>query len=175
MNDLSIGEAEAKRASSLDEFAGLVMDALREISNTEWIYHEMIKNRQHNSTHCLIFITRNIRGAEKFLDAQYQLKEQAKANQAQATFDFLEDIDMKSILGFVERDKKYDNVSLFEIGIKAGLLPKQINKELKILEENGKLAVEAIGNNKRKRKGYYINHNKHKAGDRVVSILFKQG
>ena len=174
LRELNIGEAEAKKAANLSDFAELVLDALQNISGTEWLYKEMIKNRQFNSTHCLFFITRNILGAAKFLEAQYKLKEQAKANQAQPTFDFLEDIDTRSILSFIERDRPYDNTQLFELGIKAGLLPKQLNKELKKLEETGIVSVTAFSGKERKQKGFYINYEKYKAKDKMVSVLFKK-
>lgn len=135
----------------------------------------MIKNKQFNSQHCLIYITRNILGAQKFLEAQYQLKEQAKAGQAQTEFAFIEDLDARSLFTFIERGRPYDNVQLYEIGIKAGILPKQINKELKTLEENGKLSVTAFPGKVRQRKGYYINYEKYKAQDRIVSFVFAKG
>jgi three-Cys-motif partner protein len=174
LRDLNIGEKEAKNAVDLEAFAELVIDALRSISDTEWIYKEMIKNKQFNSQHCLIYITRNILGAQKFLEAQYQLKEQTKASQAQTEFAFLEDLDARSILPFIECGKPYDNVQLYEIGIKAGLLPKQLNKELKRLEENGKLVVTPCEGQNRKGKAYYIDY-KYRTQDRKVSILFNEG
>lgn len=175
LHDLEIGETEAKKARTLEDFAELVLDALQNMAGTEWLYKEMIRNRQYNSTHCLIFITRNILGAAKFLEAQYKLKEQSKANQAQITFDFLEDIDTRSVLAFVERDRPYDNTQLYEIGIKAALLPKQLNKELKKLEETGMVTVTAFGGKERKRKGFYIDYDRHKTKDKMVSIIFKKG
>lgn len=174
LRDLSIGEAEAKKAKTLEDFSELVLDALQIISGTEWLYKELIRNRQYNSTHALFFITRNILGAEKFLDAQYKLKEQSKANQAQITFDFLEDVDARSVLSFVELGRPYDNTQLFEIGIKAGLLSKQLNKQLKKLEEDDKISVTPFVGKERKQKGFYINYEKYKTKDRMVSIVFKK-
>ncbi len=175
LHDLSIGEADAIKANSVEEFTELVMDALQHISGTEWIYKEMIENRTHNSKYCLIYITRNILGAEKFLEAQYQLKEKLKANEAQAEFDFVEDLEKRSILDFIERERLYDNVNLYKIGIQVGLLPKQLNNELKSLENNAMVAITPYKDKERKKKGFYINYKNYKAQDSIVSIMFKRG
>lgn len=174
LHDLKIGEAQAKQTNSPVEFSQLVLDALRTISRAEYLYKEMIRNRLHNTEHCLIFITRNILGAEKFLEAQNGLKEQVKSNQAQFAFDFLDNYDAKSLLEFAGPDTLHDNLSLYKAGIQAGFLPKQIIKELKSLEKDGRVIVTPVAGKERKDRGYYVNYEKYIKKDQIVSFMFKR-
>lgn len=173
LRDLEIGEAQAKQTNSLAEFSQLVLDALRHISGAEFLFKEMIKNKQNNSEHCLIFITRNILGAEKFLEAQNKLKEEVKSNQAQFEFGFLDNYDAKSILEFAGPDTLHDNLSLYKTGIQAGFLPKQIIRDLKSLEKDGKVTVTPVAGKERKNRGYYVNYEKYIKMDQIVYFLFK--
>lgn len=173
LHDLNIGEAQSKQTNSLEEFSELVLCALRNISGAEFLFKEMIRNQQNNSEHCLIFITRNILGAEKFLEAQNALKEWVKSNQAQYEFDFPDNHDACSIRGFIEPAIPCDNISLYKAGIHAGFLPKQIVKELKSLENNGRVTVTPYAGKERKNKGYYVNYKNYKKDNKIVSIIYK--
>ena len=102
------------------------------------------------------------------------LEKNLKANETQATFDFVADLDRESIRGFIKCGLPYDNVALYELGIKSGILPRDIRNELIKLEEDGRVEVVALPAKKRNRKGFYIDYNHHKKGDRTIAVTFKR-
>lgn len=71
---LGIDQETVKQANSVDEFANLISDALRTISGAEYVYCQMLENKEKNSKYSLFFISHHVLGAEKFLDAQNELK-----------------------------------------------------------------------------------------------------
>ena len=174
--DLNIGEKEAASVTSVDEFAKLVLSALKNISGAELVYREMIKNRAHNSQYCLFFITRNYRGAEKFLEAQAKLKRKIKENEAQTEFAFIADLDRDSILNFIDYDSPYDNVALYERSIRSGILPAELNKELDKLEKSGNIQVADFPDASKRRRGhfFYVKNEYKKKNDRRVIVTFRR-
>jgi three-Cys-motif partner protein len=171
---LGINDDELAKANDVKKFADLILEALRTISVTQWVYKQIIENRIHNSSYCLFFITRNIRGAEKFLEAQHELEKEIKTSERQRSFDFVADLNRISIRDVIEYGKLYDNVSLYELGINSGLLPKDINQELKKLEQNNKIEVVELPTKKRRMKGFYINYDHYIKEDRMLSVTFKR-
>ena len=171
---LGIDDDDLTTADDVKKFADLIVEALRKISVTQWAYRQIIENRVYNSSYCLFFITHHIRGAEKFLEAQHELEKEIKASERQRSFDFVADLNRRSILDFIEYGKPYDNVSLYELGIKSGFLPKDINQELTKLEHDGEVEVVELPNKKRQRKGFYINYDHHTKGDRIISVTFRR-
>ena len=133
---LGINDDDIVKADDVNKFADLIVEALRNISVTQWVYKHIIENRIYNSSYCLFFITHHIRGAEKFLEAQHELEKEIKDSERQRSFDFVADLNRRSILDFIEYGKSYDNVALYELGIKYGFLPKDINQELMKLEHD---------------------------------------
>ena len=158
----------------LNKFADLIVEALRQISVTQWVYKQIIENRIYNSSYCLFFITHNIRGAEKFLEAQHELEKEIKASERQRSFDFVADLNRRSIIDFIEYGKPYDNVSLYELGIKSGFLPRDINQELKKFEHDNKIEVVELPTKKRRMKGFYINYDRYIKADRMISVTFRR-
>ncbi|MGA7577427.1 MAG: three-Cys-motif partner protein TcmP [Desulfobaccales bacterium] len=171
---LGINDDDITSADDVEKFANLIVESLRNISGTQWVYKQIIENRSYNSQYCLFFITKNILGAEKFLEAQHKLEKEIKANEAQASFDFVSDLYRKSILHYIEYGKPYDNVGLYEIGIKSGLLPRDIKKELTKLENDGEIEIIELPTKKRKRKGFYINYDHYRVRDRIISVTFRR-
>lgn len=173
--DLGIHETSAIKAATVDTFADLVVEALQAIAGTKWVYKQMIENRSYNSKYCLFFITRNILGAEKFLEAQSELERSFKVteNETQASFDFVADIDKKSIRNFIKDSTPSDNISLYERGIESGILPKDIRQELKKLEETNRIEVVELPTKKRNKRGFYLDYKYYKTKDRIISIIFK--
>ncbi len=171
---LGINDDDLARADDVEKFANLIVEALRKISLTQWVYKQIIENRIYNSSYCLFFITHHIRGAEKFLEAQHELEKEIKANERQRSFDFVADLNRRSILDFIEYGKTYDNVSLYELGIKTGFLPRDINQELTKLEHDGQIEVVEFPAKKRQRKGFYINYDRHTKGDRRIKVTFRR-
>ncbi|MDO9532125.1 MAG: three-Cys-motif partner protein TcmP [Deltaproteobacteria bacterium] len=171
---LGINDDDIVRADDVNKFADLIVESLRNISITQWVYKHIIENRIYNSSYCLFFITHNIRGAEKFLEAKHELEKEIKSKERQLSFDFVADLNRKSILYFIEYEKSYDNIALYELGIIYGFLPKDINQELTKLEHDNKIEICEFPNKKRQRKGFYINYDHHTRGDRIISITFKR-
>lgn len=169
---LGINHDDLAKADDVNKFAYLIEEALRKISDTQWVYKQIIENRVYNSKYCLFFITHHIRGAEKFLEAQRELEIEIKSKERQGSFDFVDDLNKKSILDFIEYEKSYDNIALYELGIKSGFLPKDINQELTKLERDGKIEVIELPNKKRNRKGFYINYDRYAYGDQIISVAF---
>ena len=114
-------------------------------------------NKTRNSKYCLFFISSHILGAEKFLEAQDALKSNANQFEQQQAFDFVSEPTGRSILNFVEDNTAYDNVSLYEKGVKWGFRPTEITRELRELEksEPDKIEIEALPGKVRKRGGLY--------------------
>ena len=75
---LGIKYEDIVKVDDIEQFADLITGALQEISDTEWVYKYIINNRIYNISYCLFFITHNIRGAEKFLEAQQKLEKEIK-------------------------------------------------------------------------------------------------
>ena len=171
---LSINDNDIVRADDVNKFADLIVESLRNISITQWVYKQIIENRIYNSSYCLFFITHNILGAEKFLEAQHELEKENNANKRQLSFDFVADLNRRSILDVIEFEKSYDNIALYELGIKYGFLPKEINQELRKLELANKIEISELPDKKRQRKGFYINYDHHTRGDRIISVTFKR-
>ena len=177
LSGLGINRETASKADNVEKFADMITEAFKRISKSPYAYSQMIKNKQHNSQYCLFFISHHILGAEKFLEAQDKLKKQIEKPDEQTTFDFVSDENQKSILNSVEYGNKYDNVSLYELGIKAGLRPTELTKELKHLEKNGtnKVQIEALPGQRRNRGGLYITYGNYKKKLRKISITFVKG
>jgi three-Cys-motif partner protein len=171
---LGIDDGHIAKANDVNKFAELIVDALKNISITEWVYKQIIENHVHNSSYCLFFITHHVLGAEKFLEAQYHLEKEIKASERQLSFEFVADLNRMSILHFIEYGKPYDNVALYELGIKSGFLPRDINRELTKLERDDKIEVAENPPMKRQRKGFYINYDHYAKGDRIISVTFKR-
>ena len=171
---LGISDGDIAKADDVEKFADLIVEALRKISVSQWVYKQIIENRVYNSRYCLFFITHHIRGAEKFLEAQHELEKEIKASERQGSFDFVADLYRKSIIDFIEYGKPYDNVVLYELGIKSGLLPRDINQELTKFEQAGEIEVFELPTKKRNRKGFYINYDRHTKGDRMISVTFRR-
>jgi three-Cys-motif partner protein len=171
---LGINDGKIEEANDVNKFADLIVEALRKISVTQWVYKQIIENRSHNSSYSLFFITHNIRGAEKFLEAQHELEREIEASERQRSFDFVADLKRRSILDFIEYGKPYDNVALYELGIKTGFLPKDINKELLKLEQDGAVEVAVLPNKKRKKNSFYIHYDRRTKGDRIILVTFRR-
>ena len=86
LHDLNINDTDAVKAYDVDKFADLVVTALRNISGAEWVYKQMLVNRAGSNRYCLFFITRNILGAEKFLEAQSELRKKPQGERDPSHF-----------------------------------------------------------------------------------------
>lgn len=173
LEGLGINITEAQKSKNLELFSDLIEGALKNISQTQFVYSQIIENKKCNSKYCLYFISHHILGAEKFLDAQYDLKTKTR-EPYQATFDFIIDPNKKSILKYVEYNQPYNNVELYARGIVCGLRPTEVKSEMKELEKNGQLVVMSLPGRERKRGGFYNDYTHYKSGDRIVTITFRR-
>ncbi len=176
LSGLGINQADAENTQNLDEFTDLIVGALKEISGSDFVYSHMIKKKNKNSKYCLFFISHHILGAEKFLDARSQLITKIDQADQQQAFDFVSDISQKStILDFVEQDHIYDNLTIYEVGIKSGFKPSELNKEIRDIEKNDSQRIEItpITGKQRNKKGLYLGYTHYKDNNRVIHIKFK--
>lgn len=162
LSDLGIKNKDAVRVSSSEEFSDLIVGALKAISNSDYVYKQTIENPTCNSTYCLFFISQHPRGAEKFLEAQKKLKKEIDAKQVQPSFSFIEESDTPSLFKAMNPSSKYDNCDLYRLGIRLGLLPEKVRKQLAQLEKGQKICVECFPDKKRNKGGFYIGYDKEK-------------
>ena len=173
---LGIDQQAAKQANSAEDFANMIADALRTISGSEYVYFQMLENKEKNSKYSLFFISHHILGAEKFLEAQKGIKAKSGTPENQQIFDFVSQPESESILQFIEYDHIYDNVSLYEYGIKFGMTPVELKNQLKSIEKNDerKIEIKEIPGKKRNRGGLYIDYKHFKENDRIITVIFRR-
>ena len=136
----------------------------------------MLENKEKNSKYSLFFISHHILGAEKFLEAQKGIKAKSGTPENQQIFDFVSQPESESILQFIEYDHIYDNVSLYEYGIKFGMTPVELKNQLKSIEKNDerKIEIKEIPGKKRNRGGLYIDYKHFKENDRIITVIFRR-
>ena len=174
LSGLGINQDVAKQANTVEDFADMISNALRTISGSEYVYCQMLENKDKNSKYSLFFISHHILGAEKFLEAQSELKNKTTTALDQKSFDFVSPPDGGSITNFLSEEVPLDNVALYEKGIKCGILPSELNKQLSALEKSGRITVIDFYGQKRRGKVFYINNKYHKnGGDRRIVVTFR--
>ena len=176
LSGLGIDKSNAEATQSVEEFSETITEALKTISGSDFVYSHMIKKKGKNSKYCLFFISQHILGAEKFLDARCHLITKIDKLDHQHRFDFVSDTSNRaSILNFVRRGLLYDNVTLYEIGIKSGFRPPELNKEIRNIEKNNSQSIEinALPGKQRNNKGLYLGYNYYKDNNRIIQIMFK--
>lgn len=170
LDALGIKEIDAVRVSNVEDFSDLIVSGLRGISNTEFVYKQIIENRTSNSKYGLFFITHNILGAEKFLDAQEKLKKVIEDSHTQMSFNFVGVSNKALITQSMKKSTEYDNTQLYKFGIKTGLLPKEVTQQLRQLERDGKLVVSEIRGKKRNNRGFYIGYKQYRNSEKVITL-----
>ncbi|MCA6079940.1 MAG: three-Cys-motif partner protein TcmP [Endomicrobium sp.] len=156
LSDVGINEKNAENCSDVEEFLEEIKKAFREKAVTEFVYHKILKTK--DSQHCLLFSTRHILGAEKFLEILDKIDRQ------QYLFLPEEPIFIKHIY---HQKKTLTNCELYEYGILDSLLPKKVGSILKRLESNNKITV--VPKASTRRKGVFYIRNK----DKKIEITFK--
>lgn len=177
LSGLGIEKSNAESAGTVEEFAAMIVEALKRISGSDFVYPQMIKKKGKNSKYCLFFISKHILGAEKFLDASRQLLLKINGAAEQQAFDFVSDMPRKlSILDFIKFGQMYDNVQLYELAIKSGIRPTELIAELRDLESKNpaSISVSAVPGKERRKKGFYTNYKHFKSHERIVTIEFHQ-
>jgi hypothetical protein len=84
--------------------------------------------------------------------------------------------ELESILNFVDYDHPYDNVTLYEQGVKCGIRPAELKDQLKHLEKNNKnkIEIKELPSKRRNRGGLYIDYKHFRENDRIISIAFRR-
>lgn len=175
LSGLGIAKDDAVKCENVENFSQLIAASLKRISGSEYVYTQMIKKQGCNSKYCLFFLSHHILGAEKFLDAQHELKEKTKTPSHQQEFDFVSTPENDKILNFVQHEQPYDNIALYVEGIKWGFRPSDTMAQLKALEKDfpHKIQVTTLLGQQRNRGGFYISYKNFKEGNRKISVMFR--
>ena len=148
--DLGIQESVLNDIKNVESFAEKLKKKLKEKAQAEFAYQYRLKNKEvRYSIFHLFFITKHIRGAQKFLEAKNKIIEK----QDQLIFLSLEENEIESKLQKI-LSKEIDNHELFKEIIKMGYLPKEVKPILKKWEDEGELRIRAEF--KRKKGSYYL-------------------
>lgn len=173
LNDLEVDEDSIANIDCVEEFADSVKNSISGVTDSEFVYREILESQNRANKYCLYFITRNILGAEKFLESQDKLKSFSNDLFSQKAFLFPEE-GVPSILDFVSSESTYDNKALYKIAIKNGILSKYLGKELKKLENDGTIEVNECVNQQRNKKAFYVNYSNYKRNvAKKLNIGFK--
>lgn len=167
--DMGIVENTLNDIRNIDDFAEEFTNTLKSVSNSQFAYNYKIEARGGSSTFHLFFVTHNVLGAHKFLEARKTVKESIAKKQL-TLIDFDEQ-EFKDKLMSLLRNKT-NNEKIYLEGIKMGMLPSEINPVLKKWETDNHLDIKILGPDFNRRRGsFYINENpKHS-----LSITYKGG
>ena len=155
--DLGIEELILDDIQNMDSFVNKLTDILKEKAYTEFGYSYELKNKNApNSLFYMFFITKHIKGAEKFLEAKNKIKKDLKN---QLTLFDVEYPQRKADLQEMLINEK-TNIELHATIIKKGYLAKEINPILREMEDSGSLKIQADFN--RKKGSYYLNQKRDK-------------
>lgn len=170
---LGIEKTSAAKCANVEEFFSLIVDALKKLSDSEFVYSQMIKKHGCNSQYGLFFISHNILGAEKFLEAQRELK---KALTKQVAFDFASPAIEGGISKILQAGRGYSNLELYEEGIRQGLLPTEMIELLKVAEKSmpPKIEISIVSGKERNRGGFYISYKYYRDRDKRVIVAIKK-
>lgn len=150
--DLGIDKAILGDIKNVDSLAGELITKLKKVACTDFGYvYKLVNKDATNSIFHLFFITRHVKGAEKFLEAKNKIKNQSQETQLEL-FD-VDDVrrkeDVRTLL-----QRRLNNIELHKEAIKKGHLPKEINPILKEMEEDNEIQVHAAFN--RRRGSFYL-------------------
>jgi three-Cys-motif partner protein len=175
LSDFGVDESFAKGTENPEEFAKVVKAAIGRLSNKKWVTKQILKKRGQNSSYCLFFLTDSILGAQKFLDA----KEAAEPDgaESQMGFEFIEEFERSKkhqpFKAALQSGHTYDNVQLYELGIRHDLRPPEINEALRVIEELGRITVVGVGAKHRRGKSFYIDYKYYKKLERRIIVSVK--
>ncbi len=153
-------EMKKKDFKDANSFVKELEKILKKITNSHFVYSYKIENKEAKSNfYHLLFITKHIIGAEKFLEAINKVKRELLTQ-----LSLFDDLDKENEVKTYLKDWR-NNKEIYEWGIRIGLLPKEINPILKDLENKDKLE---IGADKKRRKGsFYLKSNEIKINVKI--------
>ena len=149
--NFGVEESILNNIKDIDSFAEELKKKLMNKASTDFVYSYKIENKNvSNSLFHLFFVTKHIKGAEKFLEAKSKIKESL---QRQLTFLDPEEPKRTDSLKLVLSKETTNEDLYFEI-IKAGYLAKEIKPILKEMESTGVLNIQV--DFKRRKGAYYL-------------------
>lgn len=149
--DLGVEEDSLKDIKTPNDFVAILKNALKKFADTKYVYSYKVQNKEKSgSFYHLFFITKHIKGAEKFLEAKEKVKSELK-NQLSLFNE--KELNLEDLLKpFLKKEKT--NKEVFIFGIKEGFLKKEINPVLRKWEESECLEINAEF--KRRKGAFYL-------------------
>lgn len=173
LGGLEIDKNSAIKIHKVEEFAELIKDALKRTSSSDFVYCQIIRNKENNNKYSLFFISHHILGAEKFLEAQNKLGEIIKGMEKQFSIDLP---DQSIDFNFIELNKPYNNVELYKLAVSKGIFPRLLADRIRELEKlnNGDITISALGGRNRRNQGLYIDYKHYKEKDYIISVTLSE-
>jgi len=169
LNDFNIKTENAKKSENDTMFAEEIVNSIKKIINFDFVYKRQIKNENNVNSYHLFFITKHIKGADKFLDAIYKIE---KDNRDLFSYSgTISDLDM--IFENEIRNKGVlDNCELYKLGIKLGFCSPQQQKILRQLEKDNKISIHELTEKKRRQNSFYVNFDNFKKNNKIIEVKY---
>ena len=121
------------------------------------------KLKATHGVYALYFMTKHIRGLDKFVEIVNWV-----AEQSQGQFELFNDTeDDKAILQFLSEEQS--NNEVYKWMLKQGRAPKSARKTLMVMEENGKINVRPTDATQQRRKGsFYLNYQHYQQSPKIM-------
>lgn len=156
---LSIGINESIKSNN--DLINKIVNALKKQFATKFVYSYKLKNAEaHNSVFALFFISKHIKGAEKYLEAMGKVKESKPQLQLFRTNNSPE------FQKFICRQRS--NNEIYDWSISNGFLPKETNAMLREFQKNGDIKI--LPENTRK--GSFYNSYQHSKNPIKIHIQY---
>lgn len=160
-------------ATIIEEYADTIADNLQVTAGKDaFAYRQMLKRYKKSNIYCLFFVTHNIRGADKFLDAQYTTWQRDERGQS---LDIILP-EEEQILNKIFARETYNNVELFMRALECKISPRNLEDILKRLEREAtpRVFIEELSPKKRSGGALYIKYDYHRKKDIRLSITLKR-
>ena len=169
LNDFNINKENAIKAKNDVMFAQEIVNSIKKKINSKFVYKRQIKNENNVNSYHLFFITKHVRGAEKFLDAIWRIEKDNK--DLFTTLGVISDLDT-----ILEKEIKkkgvLNNCELYELGIELGFrVPKQ-QEILRQLEKDKKISIYELTGKKRRQNSFYIGFDYFNKNNKIIEIKY---
>jgi three-Cys-motif partner protein len=153
----NISSEVAQKSGDLNTFTKIVRESIQKEAGTEYVYYKALKHTEYNSHHAVFFISRKIKGAEKFLEAADNA-EKYFDNQGQlfSSTKVIFNDEINELLAII-KNRTLSNKELYSLSIRSGILPKYTREIFEDLEKEQQVTVSTVNGFKRRGKSLYIN------------------
>lgn len=169
LNDFNISKENAIKSKNDTMFAEEIVNSIKEKINSDFVYKRQIKNENNINSYHLFFITKHIKGADKFLDAIYRIEKDNKdlfsSSGAISDLDAIFEDEIK-------KKGSLDNCELYKLGIKLGFCSPRQQKILRQLEQDNKILICELTEKKRRQNSFYVNFDNFKKNNRIIEIKY---